>query len=330
MVVLAFEVVQATLLAVLTLSGNIQLWQVDVLAFTLGVLSALESPTRQAFVSELVGRDHIQSAVSLNSSVFNAARIVGPGLGGLVIAAWGTGVCFALNALSFIAVLVGLALIRPAQLFPSRRAPRGAVLAQLADGLRYVSRTPELMFPVVLLAFLGTFGYNFQVILPLLARYTLQSGAVGFGILDAAMGVGSLIGAIGIAARLTPNRRSVLLAATGFSVLLALLSASRWLVVSMIILVGLGLMSVLYSALTNTTLQLRAPEEYRGRVLSLYLLLFQGTSPIGGAVTGGLADLWGVEVVIPVEAGICLVVVCIAFLFLRRSLTAEGLRSGSA
>jgi MFS family permease len=158
----------------------------------------------------------------------------------------------------------------------------------------------------------------------------LQSGAVGFGILDAAMGVGSLIGAIGIAARLTPNRRSVLLAATGFSVLLALLSASRWLVVSMIILVGLGLMSVLYSALTNTTLQLRAPEEYRGRVLSLYLLLFQGTSPIGGAVTGGLADLWGVEVVIPVEAGICLVVVCIALLFLRRSLTAEGLRSGSA
>jgi MFS family permease len=328
MLVLSLEVVQAALLAGLTLSGAIQLWEVDVLAFTLGVLAALESPTRQSFVSELVGREHIQSAVSLNSSIFNAARIVGPGIGGVVIAAWGTGACFVLNAVSFLAVLLGLALIRPEQLFPSRRSPRGAVVTQLLDGLRYVARTPELLFPVVLLAFLGTFGYNFQVILPLLARYTLQSGAIGFGILDAAMGVGSLIGALGVAARLTPNRRSVLLAATGFSVLLMLVALSRLLLTSIPLLVGLGLVSVLYSALTNTTLQLRAPEEYRGRVLSLYLLLFQGTSPIGGALTGGLADLWGIEAALTVEAGICLLVVACAFFVLRRSRVVEAPLAG--
>jgi MFS family permease len=170
--------------------------------------------------------------------------------------------------------------------------------------------------------------YNFQVILPLLARYTLQSGAVGFGTLDAAMGIGSLIGALGVAARLTPNRRSVLLAATGFSVLLALLAVSRLLITSIAILVGLGLVSVLYSSLTNTTLQLRAPEEFRGRILSLYLLLFQGTSPIGGAITGGLADVWSIEVAITVEAGICLVVVAVAFLALRRSHVVEAPLSG--
>src|SRR5579871_513159 len=156
MVVISLEVVQATVLAGLTLSGRIQLWQIYVLAFVLGVLTSLEAPTRQSFVSELVGREHIQSAVSLNSSVFNAARIIGPGFAGIMIAAVGTGVCFALNAASFVAVLVGLALMHPDQFVPSRRAPRGPILTQLREGLSYVAHTPNLRFPVILLAFLGT------------------------------------------------------------------------------------------------------------------------------------------------------------------------------
>ena len=199
LVVIGLEVVQATVLAALTLSGRIQLWQIYVLAFVLGVLTSLEAPTRQSFVSELVGREHIQSAVSLNSSVFNAARIVGPGFAGVVIAAVGTG-CFALNAASFLAVLLGLALMHPDQFVASRRAPRGAIHTQLLEGLSYVRGHLDLRFPVILLAFLGTFGYNFLVILPLLARYTLDAGAVGFGALDAAMGVGQY-GALGVAPR---------------------------------------------------------------------------------------------------------------------------------
>ncbi len=329
LVVIGLEVVQATVLAALTLSGRIQLWQIYVLAFVLGVLTSLEAPTRQSFVSELVGREHIQSAVSLNSSVFNAARIVGPGFAGVVIAAVGTGVCFALNAASFLAVLLGLALMHPDQFVASRRAPRGAIHTQLLEGLSYVARTPDLRFPVILLAFLGTFGYNFLVILPLLARYTLDAGAVGFGALDAAMGVGSIIGALGVATRLTPNRRNVLLAATGFSILLACVALSRNLYVSMMILVVLGLLSVVYSALTNTTLQLGAEEQYRGRVLSLYLLLNQGTTPIGGAVTGSLAEAWGVQLAIGLEATICLITVAFGFGALRRgNQTQKPVQSG--
>ncbi len=323
MVVIGLEVVQATVLTVLTVTGLIQLWQIYVLAFVLGVLTSLEAPTRQSFVSELVGREHIQSAVSLNSSIFNAARIVGPGFAGIIIAAFGTGVCFALNAVSFVAVLVGIALMRPEQFVPSRRAARGAIHTQLVEGLAYVAHTPTLRFPVILLAFMGTFGYNFLVVLPLLARYTLDAGAVGFGALDAAMGVGSIVGALGVATRLTPNRRNVLLAAAGFSILLAAVAASQYLYLSMGILVCLGVLSVVYAALTNTTLQLGAEEQYRGRVLSLYLLLNQGTTPIGGAVTGGLADAWGVQVAIAVEAAICLVAVAVGFGALRRS---EGTR----
>jgi MFS family permease len=316
MLLLAGETAQAAVLALLTLSGHVQVWQIGVLAFVLGVLTALESPTRQALVSELVEPDQVQSAVSLNSSIFNAARIVGPGLGGVIIAVWGTGICFALNAASFLATLTGLFLMRPELLRASRRPARAAVWTQLADGLRYVARTPALAFPVVLLAFLGTFGYNFTVTLPLLARFTLDVGSVGFGSLNAAMGVGSLVGALGVAARVAPTRRNVLWAAAGFSLLFLLLALSRWYLVSLAILVVLGLLSVQYSALTNTSLQLGSREEYRGRVLSLYLLLFAGTSPIGGAITGGLADLWGIQVALGLEAVVCLLVVAGGFVYL--------------
>lgn len=325
MAILVGEIGQAAVLAFLTLTGQIQLWQIYVLAVVLGVLNSLESPTRQALVSELVQPSQVQSAVTLNSSVFNAARIMGPGVGGVLIAAWGTGVCFALNAASFVATLAGLALMRPALLRPARRAARAAVWTQLADGLRYVARTPALTFPLVLLAFLGTFGYNFTVTLPLLARYTLDIGSIGFGTLNAAMGVGSLVGALGVAARVEPTRRNLLLAASGFSVLFALLAVSRWYGVTLGILVLLGAVSVQYSAMTNTTLQLQSREEYRGRVLSLYLLLLQGTSPLGGALTGVLANRWSISTALAVEAGVCLLAVSGGALWLRRQAASHKL-----
>jgi MFS family permease len=302
----AAATLQAIALAVLTLSGSIQLWHVYVLAFVLGVISAFEMPTRQAFVSELVNRNELQSAIGLNSSVFNGARIVGPGVGGVIIALWGVGWCFALNAISYLAVLLSLSLL---QLDPTRvlqRLGRGALWTQLADGLRYALRAPELGFPLLLLAFIGTFGYNFGVVLPLLARFALDLGAVGFGSLNTALGIGSLLGALGVATRLTPSRRALLLAAGGFSALLLLVAATPWYVVTLVLLIIMGVASVTYSAVTNTTLQLNSAEEYRGRILSLYTLLFAGSTPIGGAITGWLADTWGIRIALGAEAGVCL------------------------
>jgi MFS family permease len=314
-VITIVESLQSIVLAALTLTGTIQLWHVYVLAAVLGIASAFEMPTRQVFLSELVDRDELQSGISLNSSVFNAARILGPGIGGVIIAVWGVGLCFALNAVSFVAVLISLAIMNMHHLREIKRPPRAALWAQLADGIRYSARSPALGFPLVLLAVIGTFAYNFGVTLPLLARYALDLGAVGFGTLNTAMGVGSLVGALGVAARLSPTRTVLLAAAGAFSALLLAVAMSPWYVLTLLILVGAGVASVTYSAVTNTTLQLNSREEYRGRVLSLYTLLFAGSTPIGGAITGWLADAWGIRITLGIEAGVCLAATAIGVLW---------------
>jgi MFS family permease len=303
----AISSIQSVAMTVLVLSGLIEVWHVYVLAFVLGVVSAFEMPTRQAFLSELVSRDELQSAISLNSSVFNGARIIGPGIGGVIIAAWGVGWCFGLNAISFLASLISLAMLDMRQMRGTRRPLRGALWTQLADGLRYAAQTPALSFPLLLLAFIGTFGYNFGVVFPLLARYALDLDAVGFGSLNTAMGIGSLIGALAVAARLTPTRPALLISAGSFSVLLLAVAVIPWYAVSLIALALMGVASVTYSAVTNTTLQLNSEEHYRGRVLSLYTLLFAGSTPIGGALTGWLADSWGIRDALGIEAAICIV-----------------------
>src|ERR1051326_5273790 len=220
MITSTLETVQALALAAITLSGAVQLWHVYLLALLLGLFTTFETPARQAFVSDLVPREDIQSAVALNSSVFNAARVVGPGIGGVVLATWGAGWAFALNAISYLAVLAALAMLNTGALFASRRAARGALWTQLWDGLQHATQSPRLAFPLALLAVVGMLGYNFGVVLPLLARYTLDIGAVGFGALNAAMGVGSLLGALFLTPQLPPGTRTVALAALGFSMVL--------------------------------------------------------------------------------------------------------------
>jgi MFS family permease len=302
----AVSSLQSVALTALVLTGRMELWQVYVLAFILGVVSAFEMPTRQAFLSELVGRDELQSAISLNSSVFNGARIIGPGVGGVIIAAWGVGWCFGLNAISFLASLISLAMLDMRGMRGMRRALRGALWTQLADGLRYAAREPALSFPLLLLAFVGTFGYNMGVVFPLLARYALDLDAVGFGSLNTAMGIGSLVGALAIAARVSPSRVALLISAGAFSVLLLSVAFIPWYPITLVALVVMGVASVVYSAVTNTSLQLNSDEQYRGRVLSLYTLLFAGSTPVGGALTGWLADRWGIRDALALEAGVCL------------------------
>jgi MFS family permease len=304
-------------LAAITLTGQVQLWEVYVLALLLGLFTTFETPSRQAFASELVPREDVQSAIALNSSVFNAARIVGPGIGGLIIAAWGVGWAFALNGVSYLAVLAALAMLDPKRLYAGRRAARAALWTQLWDGLRYARHEPRLSFPLTLLAFVGTLGYNFGVVLPLLARYSLDVGAVGFGSLNSAMGLGSLVGALFVTPQLRPGVRTVAIAAMGFSLLLIVVAALPWYAAMLLVLALLGVLSVTYSTSTNTTLQLSSSDAYRGRILSLYALLFMGTTPIGGAITGLLANAWGVQAALALEGAVCLSATLVGLAYLR-------------
>jgi MFS family permease len=313
------EGLQALVLAAITLSGQVQLWHVYVLALLLGVFTTFETPARQAFASELVPRDDVQSAIALNSSVFNAARIVGPGIGGIIIATWGAGWAFALNGVSYVGVVAALLMLDTSRLYAARQAARGALWGQVLEGLRHAASDPRLAFPLALLAVLGMLGYNFGVILPLLARYTLNIGAVGFGSLNSAMGLGSLLGALLITPHLPPGTRTVALAALGFSSVLLAVALIPFYAATLVLLMVVGVLSVAYSTSTNTTLQLSSGDAFRGRILSLYSLLFMGTTPIGGAVTGLLASAWGVNTALAAEAIVCLAATLVGLAYLRSS-----------
>jgi len=309
---------QALLLAVLVLTNTVQLWQIYALALLLGVVNAFDNPTRQAFVVELVGREHLQNAIALNSSLFNSARVIGPAIGGIVITAVGIGQAFLFNGLSFIPLIVGLLFLRPGQFYAVPQPQRGNVFRQLAAGVRYAVGTPEVLLILMTMAVMGTFGYNFNTILPLIAKYVLHAGALGLGVLTSALGVGSLIAALGVASARRTSHAVLLGAAALFSVVLLLVGLSPWLPLTLALLVLLGAASIVFSASANTRLQLTTPSELRGRVMSLYFLLFAGTTPIGGFLVGVLATRMGVQATTVLFGVICLVGVAGASLFARR------------
>ncbi|HEU5423952.1 MAG TPA: MFS transporter [Nitrolancea sp.] len=309
---------QASVLALMTAAGMDNLYAIYVLAAILGTASALDNPARQAFVKELVGPDDVANAVALNSIVFNTARLIGPALGGVTIAAVGVTGCFTLNALSFLAVLGGLIMMRPADFYELARPPRGKVLRQIAEGVQYAVRTPDIAVVLLLMLVIGTFGYNFTVILPLIATYVLHAGPVGFGTLTSSMAIGSLVAALGIAYTGRVSQRTLLAGASGFSGLLLLLAVSdRW-PTTIAILIALGLFSIIFTATANSRLQLVTPPELRGRVMSLYTLLFMGSTPIGSLVIGAMADHQGVRLAVGELAILCWLGVLAGLLYLRR------------
>jgi MFS family permease len=310
--------VQAFLFAVLTSTGYIELPYIYILALVLGIASALDTPARQSFIVEMVGPEDLPNAVALNSTQFNLSRIVGPGLGGLIIAFFGVAACFWLNTVSFLAVLAALAMMRPDRFYTSRKAPKGNVIKQIGEGLRYVVTTPDTMVVVLVVSVVGMLGYNMTISLPLVARYVLHWGPAGFGTLTSAMGVGSLIGALGIAYTGRATRRTLLLGAGGFSVLLFLVGISQWGFVTIPLLVGMGMCGIVYTASSQTRLQLVAPPELRGRVMSIYSLMQMGSTPIGGFITGFLSDRYGVSFAIAVLAVGCLIGVLVAATYAHR------------
>jgi MFS family permease len=292
----------ALALAALDQLGIVQVWHIFALAVALGVVNAVDMPTRQSFVVEMVGHEDVANAIGLNSAVFNAARIVGPAAAGVLVAVVGTALCFFFNAVSYVAVIVGLLLMREADLMPSERLimPRsvGAVRDNLAEGLVYVRRTPLVLLVVLLVGVVSTFGMNFNVILPMVAAGVLDSGSIGFGLLMAAMGVGATIAALAVAAGARPRVRVLVGGAMLLGAAEIALSATSVFGIAMVAVFLAGLGAVGMAASANSLIQVTVPARLRGRVMSVYTTVFIGSTPAGNTMTGAMAGGFGTPVAV--------------------------------
>jgi MFS family permease len=273
-----------------TATGVVTPWMVYLAVFAMGSVNAIDNPTRQSFVYEMVGPGRVVNAVSLNSVIVQMARIVGPALAGILIAAFGVVPCFALNALTFVAMIVALWGMDPRGLHTEPVAPRapGAIRA----ALRYVVRTPELAVPLALMALVGTLGFNFQVVLPLLAKFSFDGGATTYAAMVSAMAVGSIVGALINGAHGQTGPRLIAAGALAFGVLGLLAASMPVLALELPMLALLGAAAVTFAATINSTLQLAVSPEMRGRVMALYSVVFLGSTPIGGPLTGWLAETY--------------------------------------
>jgi len=317
--------IQATVLAVLVGTGAVELWQLYAFAVLQGLFNAVDNPTRNAFAMELVGPDDLANAVALNSGNFNLSRIIGPALGGFLIAAVSTAACFWLNAFSYLPVIVALIRMRAAEFYDVPAPSRGSVARQLAEGLGYVVRTPNVFGLFIVIWALGAFGFNFLTFLPLLARYVYDAGAQGYGLLSSCLGFGSLLAVLVVASRERVTRRGMLCAAACFTVGLALIAVTPWYPVAAALLVVQGILSIAFSATAQTILQYAAPGQLRGRVMSLYTVLFAGMTPLGAIVIGGLSETFSVEAALLVAAALCGLGTLAAWLYLRYRLGPQAL-----
>ena len=298
--------VQALILGVLTVSGEVQVWQIGILAALLGLNNAFENPARQSFMLEMVGPEHLRNAVSLNSVLANTARMIGPAVAGILIATVGEGVCFLVNAASFVAVIASLLTLDLTKLNPTEPTPRAR--GQLREGLRYVRHTPELAVPLLMMAAVGCLTYEFQVSLPVMASRGLHVGSAGFGFMTGAMGFGAVLGGLLVAARGKIGVRPLVVSAAGFGATMSLAALAPSLPVELIALMFVGWASISFMSMGNSTLQLTAEPSMRGRVMSLWFVSFQGSTPIGGPIVGWLMATIGARAGLGIGAVTCFVV----------------------
>ena len=283
--------VQALALGLLTVTGAVRLWEIGVLAVMLGLNNAFENPARQSFMLELVGPEHLRNAVTLNSVLVNVARTIGPAVAGILISTVGEGVCFLVNAASFVAVVGSLITMDATALSPTPPMPRAR--GQLREGLRYVRSTPQLAVPLVMMGLVGCLAYEFQVTLPVMADRALDVGATGFGFMTAAMGVGAVVGGLFVAARGRTGLRPLVLASFGFGAAMAAATLAPSLAIAVVALALAGAGSISFMSTGNSTLQLNSEPEMRGRVMALWFVAFQGSTPIGGPVVGWIMAVIG-------------------------------------
>ncbi len=314
------EMLLALALFALTASGVIEVWHILVLAVALGVVTAVEVPTRQAFAIEMVGREDVANAVALNVSTFNTARVIGPAIAGFVIAVSDVSVVFLINSLSYLVVVIALLVMRTEALLGPNPIPHQngirTALGDLVDGLNYVRHAPLVRLTLVTLGVVSIFGINLQVLGPFLARDVLQADASGYGLLMSAFGAGALAAAVGITV-LGTRPVMIPIGAMLLGASLVVLAGSRFLPLSLGLLVLGGIGAIGMGATGNVTLQLQAPDRLRGRVMSVYVVVFDGTAPIGGLMMGAIASQAGVPVALAIGGGVSAGMGLLAAIWLR-------------
>lgn len=299
----------AAILALDTWLGTVALWHILVMAAMLGIANTFDMPTRQAFMIELVGREDLMNAIVLNSSIFNAARVVGPSVAGFLIEVLGIGWCFFINAVSFVPVIAGIAMIKlkKRQVGAEAREQKNA-WQEIKVGLNYVKTTKNILVPMAILAVLSIFAMNFNVIIPLYTKNVFHGGADKFGFLMAANGIGALAGSVVLAARSSggPKFRTLTVAAFGMCIFELLLVPVKTYSLAYLLLGLIGVCLITFSTTTNSIIQVQTPHHLRGRVMSIYTLVFAGFSPIGSFFTGTVAHAWGAPATIGLSALISL------------------------
>jgi MFS family permease len=284
----ALSGILAAIFAILTGTHVIQMWLVYALSLALGFVNVFDNPARQSFISEMVPLDDLANAITLNSVSLNLARVFGAAVGGVLSAALGLALCFTCNAISFAAVIVSLAAMNGALLFPAKPVKRRP--GQIRQGLRYVRETPELLIPLLMIALVGTLAWEFQVTLPLMASKVFGGGAGSYGVMASVMGVGAVGGGLVSAARARPRARSLCIAAIGWGIAITAAAVAPTLPLELAALVFVGYGSITFNSYAKTTLQLAAEPAMRGRVMALWALAWQGSTPIGGPLVGWIAQ----------------------------------------
>ncbi len=308
--------VQALVLGILVVTHSVMFWEICVLAMVLGFNNCFETPARQAFMLEMVGSSHVRNAVSLNSTMVNAARAVGPAVAGVLIATVGVGLCFLINAVSFVAVVYSLTSMDASALKPS--PPTQRARGQLREGLRYVAGEPRLWVPLLMAGMVGTLAYEFQVTLPVVAKQTFGGNAATYGFLTAAMGFGAVFGGLFTAARGRTGLRTMTFAATGFGVAILGVALAPTLAVAFVAMAVTGFAAICFMSTGNATLQLEAAPSMRGRVMALWAVAFMGSTPIGGPLIGWIVEVAGGRIGLAVGGVSCLASAGIGILAMRR------------
>jgi MFS family permease len=319
----AGAMILAFILAFLTFAGLVRVWHVMILAISLGMVNAFDAPTRQSFVKEMVGGEDLLNAIALNSFVFNAARILGPAVAGILISLVGEAGCFLINGLTFLAVIAGLLLMRMQDLvFPSIN---NSLLASLKQGFSYIKGNKKVLGLLLMSSTMSVFGFSYAVLMPVFARDILKAGASGLGFLMAAIGVGAIAAGLGLASRKPEEKLKYMQAGIiVFFISLFAFSLSKSLFFSLVFLVGSGWGMISIIATCNTLLQEIIPDELRGRVLSFYTMMFLGTMPLGSFLAGSLGEALGVIWTVRVGSLLCLVISLFLFTrFIHREITSS-------
>jgi MFS family permease len=310
MVTQATQMVLSAVLAAVTLLGQVQLWEVYAIAVLTGCALVFDAPSRQNLTFQMVGRNELPNAIALNASLFNTARIVGPALAGVLIAAVGSGWCFAINTLSFVAVLGGLFAMRVSELYPLVNRGRPTLWRGTREGLAYALHNRTVMVTLAMTAVFTAVGFNFNILLPLLAKNTLEAGPRTFGIISACFGAGALVGALSAAAVSRTTWRVMFLGATAFGICELLIAPVQSTVLAGILLFVCGIAFTSYTANSNAAIQLASPDYIRGRVLGLYYYAWNGLAPLGALIVGWMCDRGGTQLAFAV-GGVSVIVMTV-------------------